>query len=73
MLLFWSEEHIDNWCTDWNLPPGETLGLNDCCRLAFKWYGPDRRQPEWRRRTIEEVEALFAEIGLTSPFWDLRT
>lgn len=73
MLLFWSEEHIEKWCADWKLAPGATIELDKTCRLAFAWYGPDRRRPEWRRRTVDEAEALFAEIGLTPPFWNLRS
>ncbi len=71
MLLFWSEEHIDKWCRDWNLPKGETVDLDKCCKLAYEWYGPDRREPEWRRRTVEEAEAVFAKLGFTSAFWSL--
>ena len=41
-------------------------------RLAVAWYGPDRRAPEWRRKTVDEVEQVFGEIGLISPFWNLR-
>ena len=73
MLLFWSEEHVEKWCGDWNLPRGEVLSLDLCWRLAKAWYGPDRRAPEWRRRTVDETEALFTELGLTSPFWRLST
>ena len=72
MLLFWSEEHVHKWCGDWNLPRGEVLSLEECWRLAKAWYGPDRRELGWRRRTVDETEALFAELGLTSPFWRLR-
>ncbi len=73
MLLFWSEEHVQKWRADWNLHEGEKLGLETCCRLAFEWYSPDRRQPDWRRRTVDEAEALFARLGLTSPFWKLSS
>jgi hypothetical protein len=72
MLLFWSEEHVEKWCGDWNLPRGEVLSLDRCWRLAKAWYGPDRREPGWRRRTVDETAALFTELGLTSPFWRLR-
>ncbi len=41
-------------------------------RLACAWYGDDRRSPDWRRRTVDESEALFAELGLTSDFWRLH-
>jgi hypothetical protein len=71
MLLFWSEEHIEKWCKDWNLPRGEVIPLDKCCRLAQAWYSPERRAPEWRRRTTDEAEALFAELGFTSEFWRL--
>jgi hypothetical protein len=71
MLLFWSEEDIEKWCEDWNLPRGGFLSLDLCHRLAQEWYGPDRRESEWRRRTVDEMESLFSELGLTSSFWRL--
>jgi hypothetical protein len=40
-------------------------------RLASMWYA-NRLSPRWRRRVPHEAEALFAEIGLTGPFWQLR-
>lgn len=72
MLLFRSEEHVENWCAQWNLPQGELLTLDQAWRLAVAWYGDDRRLPEWRRRTVDETQALFGQLGFTSPFWDLR-
>ena len=72
MLYFRSGEHLDHWLQDWHMPRGEILPLAQCWQLANAWYGPDRREAAWRRRTIEEAEALFAELGLISPFWGLR-
>ena len=72
MLFFRSEEHIDRWCAAWRFERGAVLTLDLGWRLAQAWLGPDRRKPEWRRRTVEEAEALFAELGLTSGFWSLR-
>ena len=72
MLLFRSEEHVSNWCRQWKLGLGAVLDLNTAWRLAHAWYHEDRREPAWRRKTLEEIEALFAELGLTSPFWSLR-
>jgi hypothetical protein len=72
MLFFRSEEHLDRWCRTWKLERGATLNLEQGWRLAQAWYGPDRRDPSWRRRNLEETEALFAELGLTSPFWNLQ-
>ena len=71
MLLFRSEEHLDNWCRQWNQPHGATLTPEQGWSLAQAWYGPDRRDPTWRRYTPTEAQTLFASLGLTSPFWDL--
>jgi hypothetical protein len=72
MLLFRSEEHITNWCRQWKFEHGATLNLYTAWRLAHAWYVDDRREHSWRRKTLEEIEALFAELGLTTPFWILR-
>ena len=71
MLLFRDEEHIDRWCAQWNQPRGATLTLDQGWRLAAAWYG-NKMDPSWRRATLEETETLFASIGLTGPFWNLR-
>jgi hypothetical protein len=71
MLLFRSEEHIDNWCEMWNQPRGGTLTLGQAWQLAQAWYGKDRRDTDWRRKTLQEATALFEEIGMTGPFWQL--
>ena len=72
MLLFRSEEHVDRWCSSWGLPRGASLSLDQTWRLAHAWYSQDRRDPAWRRRTVEETESLLASLGLTEPFWNLR-
>jgi hypothetical protein len=71
MLLFWLEEYVEKWCGNWNLPRGEAFSLDQCWRLAKAWYGPARRESDWRRRAVDETQALFTELGLTSPFWRL--
>jgi hypothetical protein len=72
MLLFRSEEHLDRWLKDWNLPRGAVLSLNQCFRLAKVWYSPDRRVENWRRFTPDEAEKIFNDLGLTSAYWSLR-
>lgn len=71
MLLFRSEEHIDRWCRQRGLSRGATMTPEQCWRLAHAWYA-QVLSPEWRRKTADEAQAVFAEIGLTSSFWDLR-
>ena len=72
MLPFSSEEHILNWCRQWKFERGATLKLDTAWRLAYAWYAEDRREPSWRRKTLEEIETLFDELELTSTFWNLR-
>lgn len=72
MLLFRSEEHVEKWLRDWNMPRGAVFSLDTCNSLARAWYGPDRREPEWKRRTVDETQALLSELGLTSDFWRLK-
>jgi hypothetical protein len=71
MLLFRGEEHIDRWCRARDLPRGVTLTPEQCRQLAYGWY-KDKVKPDWRRHSLEETEALLAEVGLTDPFWNLR-
>jgi len=54
------------------LPKGAVLSLEQGWDLACVWYGEDRRDPTWRRQTLEETEAVFANLGFTSAFWNLR-
>ena len=71
MLLFRSEEHIARWCARRELPRGGTMTLEQAWRLARAWYA-GKLEADWRRKTAEEAEAVFAELGLTGSFWNLR-
>ena len=71
MLLFRGEEHIDRWCRARDLPRGATMTPEQCRQLAQGWY-QDKVKPDWRRHTLEETEALLADVGLTDAFWNLR-
>ena len=72
MLLFRSEEHVDRWCNSWSQPRGALLTPEQAWKLAHAWYSQDRRDLSWRRRTVDETEALLAQLDLTGPFWNLR-
>ena len=71
MLLFRTEEHIDRWCRVRQFDRGAILSAEQCWRLGYEWY-INRLEPDWRRHTLEEAEAIFRDIGLTGPFWNLR-
>jgi hypothetical protein len=70
MLAFRSEAHVDRWCDQSSLERGAVFPLGTAWELADAWYR-DRMSADWRRRTAEEAEALFASLGLTGPFWRL--
>ena len=71
MLAFRSEAHVDRWLEQRRLGRGGLCSLPQLWRLADAWYR-DRLAPEWRRRTPEEAEVVFADVGLTGEFWRLR-
>ena len=71
MLFFRSEEHVEKWCRDWRFERGAALRLAQCWQLAKTWYGADRRDPNWRRYSAAEAQAIFTGLGLTSEFWQL--
>jgi hypothetical protein len=71
MLLFRAEEHVDRWCQTRGLERGATLAPRQGWQLAKGWY-KDKLKPEWRRHTVEEAEALLADVGLRGAFWNLR-
>jgi hypothetical protein len=70
MLLFRSEEHVAAGYRRRGIPTGATLSLEQQWELARIWYA-DRMSPDWRRRTAEEAEAVFASLGLVGDFWRL--
>ena len=71
MLLFRSEEHVDSWCKKEDIPRGEILSLEKGWQLAHGWY-QDRLNPYFQRKTVEDAQAFFDELGLTSAFWQLN-
>jgi len=52
------------------MTPGAVVDLVRLWKLARTWYG-DRLDPNWRRRTIPERQAILDAVGLTAPFWHL--
>jgi hypothetical protein len=71
MLAFRSEAHVDRWCSERGVAKGAVFPLETLRRLARVWYA-DRMEPGWRRRTPDEAQGVFAELGLTGAFWRLQ-
>ena len=70
MRLFRSEEHVDRYSEAAGRSRGAVFSTAQCWTLAQRWFA-DRLSPDWRRRTPDEVHAIFSEIGLVGPFWRL--
>lgn len=70
MRLFRSEEHVARWSEETGIPVGDVFSLDSLWRLAQRWFA-DRLSPAWRRRTVEEANAIFADAGLEGAFWRL--
>ena len=70
MRLFRSEEHVQRWSAAKGIPLGAVFSVDALWILARRWFH-DRLSPSWRRRTMEEAHADFAQAGLTGPFWRL--
>jgi hypothetical protein len=70
MLLFRSEEHVDRWCAARQLPRRPLISLEQLWHLAVAWYA-NRLTPEARRPMGAEIRAIFDDLGLTDPFWQV--
>jgi hypothetical protein len=50
---------------------GAVLPIVQCFELGRRWY-EGRLRADWRRPTVDVMEAILREVGLTAPFWRLR-
>lgn len=67
---FHSQSDIDDWCKRHDLPCGSVVSLPRMWSFAADWYGDYLRKP-WRKRSLDEIKALFAEHGFEGDFWRL--
>lgn len=69
MLFFRSEETLDEWLTPRKAERGAVFTIPQLWEFSQRWY-QDRMSPEYHGRTLELVQEIFKEVGLTSSFWD---
>ena len=72
ILLFDSEAKIDDWCHRHRIPKGNVQPLARVFDLARVWYGR-HADPDWKKWSGEEAQAIFEKFGLTGPTWDIPT
>ena len=70
MLFFRSEEALDEWLASKNAARGAVFSIPQLWELSQRWYF-NRMSPEYHGRTMEQVQGIFKELGLTSGFWQL--
>jgi hypothetical protein len=68
MLFFQSEDALHKWLGARTVERGEVFSIPQLWELSKRWYR-DRMSPEYHGRTIEQVQEIFREVGLTSEFW----
>lgn len=68
MLFFRSEELLDDWLAANQAQRGAVLSIPKLWELSQRWYY-NRMSPDYHGRTIEQVQYIFKEVGLTSEFW----
>jgi hypothetical protein len=70
MLAFRSEAHVERWCEQTGLERGAAFPFETAWRLVDAWYR-NRLSPSWHRRTPDEAQGVFEDLGLTGEFWKL--
>ncbi len=70
MLFFRSEETLEQWLGSKQVARGAVFTLPELWRLTQRWYR-DRMSPDYHGRTLEQVQEIFREAGLTSSFWNI--
>lgn len=68
MLFFRSEDALNEWLLSRNTVRGAVLSIPQLWELSQRWY-QDRISPDYHGRTVEQVQALFKDLGLVSRFW----
>ena len=68
MLFFRSEEMLEQWLDSNHAQRGAVLSISKLSELSQRWYH-NRMSVEYHGRTVEQIQEIFKEVGLTSEFW----
>lgn len=71
MLLFRTEQEIDNWSTDHNIARGDFQKIDRMWEFSKKWYGK-HLDPNWKKWTVEEAKQIFKDFDLNHAVWQLE-
>jgi Alkylmercury lyase len=70
ILFFSSEARVSAWCARHGQPKGSVLHIGTGMKLADRWFG-EYASVEWRRKTAQDGEMIFRELGLDHTFWKM--
>jgi hypothetical protein len=70
MLFFRSEETLNQWLVSKKAECGAVFTIPQLWELSQHWYH-DRLSPAYHGRTMDQVQGIFKEVGLTSKFWSI--
>lgn len=70
MLFFRSEDALEIWLASQKAERGAVFSVSQLWELSQRWYH-NRMSPDYHGRTIEQVQEIFKEAGLTSEFWQI--
>lgn len=70
ILLFRSADELPAWCARHGIARGEVVPVSTVWQLARAWYS-DKLDPDWKRKSIAEAQAILDGLGLRGDFWDL--
>ena len=68
MLFFQSEDALNEWLASRKAERGAVFSVPQLWELSRRWY-QDRMSPDYHGRSMEQVQEIFKEAGLTSEFW----
>lgn len=68
MLFFRSEEDLTQWLESKMVRRGAVLSIDQIWELSQRWYH-NRLSADYQGRSMEQVQEIFKELGLTSEFW----
>lgn len=70
MLVFDSEQQIDQWCKRHGMPKGDVQPLDHIWEFAKVWY-QNHLDEHWVKWTINESSEIFSRFGLSHEVWQL--
>ena len=70
MLFFRDEQQVRDWSHRHRIAVGDLQPLSRVLELSQRWYA-DYLRPDWRKKSVDEARAIFADLGFNHPVWHL--